>query len=832
MRTDRLAKSLLSKRRLPSIRTRKLTSEMLESRMLLAQTTGLFLNDPGTAEGYVLFSPNTANTTYLMDKDANIVHQWTATTTPGLNAYLLPDGSIMRSAALHSNSNNGAITAAGGGGRLERINWQGVKTWEFTYDSAGPTTADVHWAHHDIEIMPNGNILMIAWELKTEAEATAAGRDEALPGPGFLYPDHIIEVKPDYQNGGGTIVWEWHVWDHLVQDLYPAMANYETSVADHPERIDINYVSTFDVGGGAAEDWNHSNGIEYNPELDQILLSVREFSEFWIIDHSTTTLEAKGHTGGNSGKGGDLLYRWGNPQTYGGGDASDRVLYFQHDARWVEDDPATLGHITVFNNGYGGPANPDVSKVEEIVPPVDEMGNYPSLTPGEAYGPETAFWTYTGPEDKFAAIISGAKRLENGNTLITYGVNGTFSEVTPAGLEVWKYVNPYTGGGVLGPETPIPNLGIAIPGLDSLLVNFVFQAQHYAPEYLDANSAIAGRHIFYNQSKWDGNSAAINVPADNSAIATDKSAYIPGSGLAIFDNVTSYTKGINGIIVDITGSHPGITTADFNFNVGNDNTPASWSAAPAPVSLSVFAGRGVGGSDRVEITWATGAIKSQWLEVQVLATAATGLASTDVHYWGNRPADAGTGSPAGSFETSVLDAATVFSNLAGAATKENLRDYDRDGDVDVLDAAVVFASLGNTVTINAGAAEPFVPAGPAASEIVATLTRINIGTEIISTEESFAPAVAEAVDTDGANAIALALAAAEMGPKASWGPTARIDAPQLLRESVSAPTRSSAQPPNEVTDQRAMAMASTPDWLLDTLDTDDLLPRLTQRPGP
>jgi hypothetical protein len=799
MRADRLAKSRHSKRRRTSSRRRRLSRESLESRMLLAQTTGLFFNDPGTADGYVLFSPNTTGTTYLMDKDANIVKQWQSSYGPGLLGYLLEDGSLLRAAALHPiNSNNGAITAAGGGGKLERFDWEGNKNWEFIYDSAGPTTSDVHWAHHDFEVMPNGNILMIAWEKKDETDATAAGRDPSLPGPGYLYPDHIIEVQPDFENGGGTIVWQWHVWDHLVQDFDATKANYSaTGIAAHPELIDVNYVSTFDVGGGAGEDWNHANGIEYNPELDQILLSVREFSEFWIIDHSTTMTEAAGHTGGDSGKGGDLLYRWGNPQAYGRGDASDRVLYYQHDARWVEDDLSTAGHITVFNNGYGGPANPDVSSIEEIVPPVDEMGNYPALAPGEAYGPESTFWTYTGPQEKFSTIISGAKRLRNGNTLITYGVNGTFSEVTPAGVEVWKYVNPYTSGGVLGPEDPIPNLGILIPGLDSLLTNFVFQAQHYAPGFApQIPASVVGRHLFYNQSGFDGNSAAIDGPADNSAVAPDKSAYIPNGVITTFTNVTSYSRGINGIMVDITGSHPSITTADFIFKVGNDNTPSSWTTAPAPASLVVISTGGVSGSDRVEITWASGAIRNKWLEVQVLATGDTGLASPDVFFWGNRIGDSGTSTPATTFSTTSVDTAQTNASQTGTLNITNLRDFNRLAGVTSIDTAIANANQGNIRRINIPAIGPFAPAG------------------------------ADEGDGDGGgSAIASALAAASVGPAASSEPVARIDGPVSLRELDSTPVRGSQPPTNEVPDKRAAAIVSTPDWLVETLDLDDWFPR-------
>ena len=79
-------------------------------------------------------------------------------------------------------------------------------------------------------------------------------------------------------------------------------------VSEQPELIDLN----FDNQDGHP-DWLHSNSIDYNEELDQILLSVPHFDEVWIIDHSTSTEEAKGHIGGNSAKGGDLIFRWGKP---------------------------------------------------------------------------------------------------------------------------------------------------------------------------------------------------------------------------------------------------------------------------------------------------------------------------------------------------------------------------------------------------------------------------------------------------------------------------------------------------------------------------------------
>ena len=79
----------------------------------------------------------------------------------------------------------------------------------------------------------------------------------------------------------------------------------------------------------------HVNAVAYNAELDQIVLSSPHFNEIWIIDHGTTTEEAKGHTGGRWGKGGDILYRWGNPRAYRNGTKLDQRLFYQHNIQWI-----------------------------------------------------------------------------------------------------------------------------------------------------------------------------------------------------------------------------------------------------------------------------------------------------------------------------------------------------------------------------------------------------------------------------------------------------------------------------------------------------------------
>ena len=405
-------------------------------------------------DGYILFTPWFSTKSYLLN-DWKIVHTWKSQYIPGLSVYLLENGNLLRSDyAPHP----GIVWGSGDTGRVEMFNWDGTQLWNFVYAN------DTVCLHHDIEPLPNGNVLMISWEVKTKEEAIEAGCKPSNIPEYTIWVDHIIEVKPTGPESG-DIVWKWHVWDHLIQDHDPLKENYGV-VADHPELIDINFMSQ-----GSDKDWNHINAIDYNQEFDQILLTSAGQSEIWVIDHSTTNEEAAGHTGGNSGKGGDLLYRWGNPQSYHAGDTEDRRFYFHHDARWIEPGYPGEGHITVFHNGYWRPGE-DYSEVFELKPPVDSYGNY-YLEPGSAFGPEEPFWIYSAdnPSDFFAVGQSGAERLPNGNTLICHGPGGFFFEVTPDNKIVWFY---------------------------SFLFGSVFKINFYPPDYPGIKSIITPGNKYFN----------------------------------------------------------------------------------------------------------------------------------------------------------------------------------------------------------------------------------------------------------------------------------------------------------------------------------------------
>lgn len=361
-----------------------------------------------TYDGYTLYSKEGSRNSYLIDMNKTVVHSWSHDKTGGYCCYLLADGSLLRPAK----STNSSLAAGGEAGIVQRWSWGGQKLWEYTYSS------NTYRTHHDLEVLPNGNVLCIAWEVKTAAQCVAAGLDHSAS----LWPDHIIEVQP-VGSTGGNIVWEWHLFDHLVQHYSASKSNYGV-IADHPELVDINI-------GPNSGDWSHLNSVKYNPALDQIIVSSHYLNEIYVIDHSTTTAQAASHAGGNSGKGGDILYRWGCPSNYGA--PGTRVFDVVHHGSWIHAGLPGAGHAMAFNNRQ----SQTTSMVVELELPVNGQGQY-SLTQGNAYLPASPYWSYTAA-GFFSQHLGSAQRLPNGNTLIAQSTSGKFLEVTSGGTVVWQY---------------------------------------------------------------------------------------------------------------------------------------------------------------------------------------------------------------------------------------------------------------------------------------------------------------------------------------------------------------------------------------------------------
>lgn len=465
---------------------------------------GLIHRGAGAMPGYTLFSPLLSATTYLIDLDGQVVHQWRAAHAPGNADLLLDNGHLLRCARLEDNPR---FYGGGIGGRIQEFDWDGNVVWDFTFSD------DRRMHHHDFERLPNGNLLLIAWEHRTPEQAIAAGRDPRAVGDEGLWPDALYEIEPQPPDGG-RIVWEWHVWDHLVQDFDPRQENYAI-VPEHPELLDVNAdhrdqpAPTAEqlraqaeqearmrelgyVGGDEPEeepderdarrrsnpDWLHTNAVHYDPERDLIVISSPRMDEIYVIDHSTTSAEAASHRGGRYGKGGDFLYRWGHPRRYGAGGDADQRLFAQHDARFLTAGLPGAGRILVFNNGQDRPGA-DFSSVDELELPFDPKTGF-ARAAGAAFGPAEPAWSYRA-EGFYSSFISGAQRLANGNTLVCSGEDGRMIEVTAAGEVVWEYHNPFGGDvppsfGRAGAPPPPPGDGAAPPRRSGIRPIALFRA--------------------------------------------------------------------------------------------------------------------------------------------------------------------------------------------------------------------------------------------------------------------------------------------------------------------------------------------------------------------
>lgn len=366
--------------------------------------------------GYALYNKTKENFTYLIDADGEIAKTWTLDIGCNYAVLLKPNGNLVRGGVYGSNQLNGSAI----GGIVQEIDSNGDVVWEFVYSSAD------YCSHHDITLIGD-NVLLTAWEVKSAAELTQAGYDGATSAK---WPTHLVEVQQD--GSGGKIVWEWHLWDHMIQDHDATKDNYGV-VADHPELFDINLIPT-SSRPGTSGDWIHVNGVDYNADLDQIAFSSRTASEIYIIDHSTTTAEAASHSGGNSGMGGDILYRWGNPANYGA--TGDQIISAAvHDVRWIKKGRPNEGYLQVFNNEG---ANDGGSTIDAIKTPVN--GYKYDLVQGKAYEPTSYSWRHDCIDD--ANGQSASDRMSNGNTFVNLSRSYMY-EVDSLGNVVWQY----NGGG-------------------------------------------------------------------------------------------------------------------------------------------------------------------------------------------------------------------------------------------------------------------------------------------------------------------------------------------------------------------------------------------------
>lgn len=366
----------------------------------LSANSVTFFNENLVDDNYILVNDAGNNYVYIMDKNANVLHQWNLNGGDlGNDCFLLENGKLLAMVE----SDNPQILLGGQGGKVQLLEPDGSEIWSFVH-----STED-YIIHHDAELLPNGNILTMTWEKYSAQDAISAGYKMEVE----LFPDGLIEINPDTNE----IVWEWKLWDHLVQEFDDTKKNYGI-VQENPQLIDINYNQREDG------DISHGNGIAYDAINDVIFLSANFYSEVWVIDHSTTSMEAATHSGGNYNMGGDILYRFGNPMAYQNSNGT-RLFTNNHYPNLLEG--SDQGKLMIFTNG----GDLGQSTVYELqLPSLYEMDITKDNEP-------TVVWSFTDPE-LYSPRVSGAEKLPNGNVLITEGDFGIW-EVTHDKEVVWKF---------------------------------------------------------------------------------------------------------------------------------------------------------------------------------------------------------------------------------------------------------------------------------------------------------------------------------------------------------------------------------------------------------
>ncbi|MFK8056546.1 MAG: aryl-sulfate sulfotransferase [Saprospiraceae bacterium] len=420
------------------------------------RTVGLTNYTPAVSEGYLLFAPFNFNETYLIDPCGDLVQEWQHTESLGTASELLPNGNLLRTERMVS-----AVNGAGVGGRFIEVDWDGrtVRSIELASDQ-------LH-AHHDFTVLPNGNLLVILWEVHDRADAISQGANEALLDS-LIWSERVIELAPTANSW--SEVWRWRVWDHLVQDHSSTASNFGV-VSENPRRLDLNMRGQY---VDANLDWLHFNSVTVTPDGKQVILSARSTNEVYIIDHTTTTAEAASSTGGEFGLGGDLLYRYGNDHNYAENVTEPRPLYGQHDARIAVSGP-NEGSFSVFNNGVNRPGG-EFTSIYRWVPRFDFAGDY--LLENNVFPAPLEEEELPLDVSLYSSILSSAQPMETGGYVVNVGRLGAFFEFDRSGEELWRYVSP------VGTSGPVRQ-GLRPTG------STIFQVVHYPVD----DPRLAGKNL-------------------------------------------------------------------------------------------------------------------------------------------------------------------------------------------------------------------------------------------------------------------------------------------------------------------------------------------------
>ena len=313
-----------------------------------------------TYNGYTLFG--TGGKTYLIDFEGHVVHTWNIGTNPRL-------------------TERGTVYDAAGGDpskstTWKELDWNGNTIWQYTESRTG------YWPHHDFEMIYNPKLkdttfIYIANKDLTTQQCLDAGCDPAnTKNYSTAQMDVIVEVDRK-----GVIIWQWSFFDHTVQDMFPTKPNYGV-VKNTPGRININM-----TGNPLKKDWLHCNSLDYNQDLDLIVINSVQ-GEFYVIDHGNTFVPGLPDSSialAASSKG-DFLYRFGDPARYKQGNPPSILTNWNksttghkqiggaHDIQWIKAGLPGAGHFLVFNNAENLFELTPQSYIFEINPYLDSTG--------------------------------------------------------------------------------------------------------------------------------------------------------------------------------------------------------------------------------------------------------------------------------------------------------------------------------------------------------------------------------------------------------------------------------------------------------------------------
>lgn len=420
----------------------------------MVPTETRYWNASKTYNGYTLFG--TRGTSYLIDFEGHVIHTWNL----GTNPRFTDNGTLLD--AVGGNPSNSNV--------WKELDWNGNVLWQYTESRTG------YYPHHDFAKIYNPKLadstfIYIANKDLTSQQCLDAGCNPANTYNGAQM-DVIVEV-----NRQGTVIWEWSFFNHVVQDIDASKPTYGV-IANTPGRINLNI-----LGNPVKSDWLHCNSLDYNQDLDLIVIN-SVHGEFYVIDHGNTFIanQPANSIALAATSAGDFKYRFGDPAKYNRGDppsvldnwekatAGHKQIGGAHDIQWIKPGLPGAGNFLIFNNAENLFELTPQSYIVEINPYLNSAGvntgnfvNPPDAgynvvnTPNSNLMKERKnvskqiVWSYSSKNNTsfYSTIGSSCQRLPNGNTLVCSMNDGHFFEVSPSDTSiVWEYINPMTRDGI------------------------------------------------------------------------------------------------------------------------------------------------------------------------------------------------------------------------------------------------------------------------------------------------------------------------------------------------------------------------------------------------